>query len=119
MASVIQMQREALPNATGKLCPQIQLLKTVMCVTSMKHQKSTQILITVIFSVQPYWNFYDPSLLDNLTQGHLTASFLREFLTLLAVCHTVIPERDKINTNRMLSSKTRKALDSIFLSSFY
>eukprot|EP00055_Hartaetosiga_balthica_P013214 m.66930 g.66930 ORF g.66930 m.66930 type:complete len:1162 (+) comp8199_c0_seq1:30-3515(+) len=42
-------------------------------------------------------SFSDPSLLDNLTNGHGTASVIRETLTLLAVCHTVIPERDRIN----------------------
>lgn len=52
-------------------------------------------------SDDPFWNFYDPSLLDDLTQGHQNASFLREFLTFLAVCHTVIPERDKTNPNSM------------------
>jgi phospholipid-transporting ATPase len=40
-------------------------------------------------------SFFDPALLDNLTQGHTTASYIREWLTLLAVCHTVIPERDR------------------------
>jgi len=50
-------------------------------------------------SDDPFWNFYDPALLDNLTKGHETASFIREFLTFLAVCHTVIPERDKTNQN--------------------
>ncbi|EGD72161.1 hypothetical protein PTSG_00182 [Salpingoeca rosetta] len=39
--------------------------------------------------------FSDPALLDNLTSGHDTASVIREWLTLLAVCHTVIPERDR------------------------
>lgn len=39
-------------------------------------------------------HFTDPTLLDNLTGGHSTASIIREWLTLLAVCHTVIPERD-------------------------
>ena len=39
-------------------------------------------------------HFTDPTLLDNLTGGHATASIIREWLTLLAVCHTVIPERD-------------------------
>eukprot|EP00051_Salpingoeca_urceolata_P032761 m.17242 g.17242 ORF g.17242 m.17242 type:complete len:1165 (+) comp5427_c0_seq1:383-3877(+) len=41
--------------------------------------------------------FGDPALLDNLTSGHQTASVIREWLTLLAVCHTVVPERDREN----------------------
>lgn len=39
-------------------------------------------------------NFQDPRLLENLQSGHPTAEVVREFLTLLAVCHTVIPELD-------------------------
>eukprot|EP00026_Physarum_polycephalum_P000972 Phypoly_transcript_00973.p1 GENE.Phypoly_transcript_00973~~Phypoly_transcript_00973.p1 ORF type:complete len:1149 (+),score=209.12 Phypoly_transcript_00973:246-3692(+) len=39
-------------------------------------------------------NFNDPRLLQNLRSGHPTAEVAREFLTLLAVCHTVIPEHD-------------------------
>lgn len=38
--------------------------------------------------------FADPTLLENLHLNHPTASVIREFLTLLAVCHTVVPERD-------------------------
>mgnify|MGYP002385032614 CR=1 FL=1 len=56
-------------------------------------------ILTFFFKKKPYWNFYDPSLLDNLTSNHKTASMIREFLTLLAVCHTVIPERDKQQKN--------------------
>ena len=41
--------------------------------------------------------FTDPALLDNLTSGHATASVIREWLTLLAVCHTVVPERDRVD----------------------
>eukprot|EP00727_Mastigamoeba_balamuthi_P009714 m51a1_g5365 putative probable phospholipid-transporting atpase ia isoform x1 (1125) ;mRNA; f:511123-516212 len=39
-------------------------------------------------------NFSDDRLLRNLHEGHPTADVIREFLTLLAVCHTVIPEVD-------------------------
>jgi phospholipid-transporting ATPase len=42
-------------------------------------------------------HFTDPALLENLTGGHATASIIREFLTLLAVCHTVVPERDRLD----------------------
>eukprot|EP00126_Sphaerothecum_destruens_P010769 Sdes_comp20804_c0_seq1m17133 len=45
--------------------------------------------------------FNDHSLIDNLTGGHPTASVIREYLTLLSVCHTVIPEKDKINPDRI------------------
>ncbi|KAH0625098.1 hypothetical protein JD844_033209 [Phrynosoma platyrhinos] len=38
--------------------------------------------------------FDDPRLLQNIESDHPTATHIREFLTLLAVCHTVVPERD-------------------------
>lgn len=46
--------------------------------------------------------FVDPSLLDNLREHHPTASVIREFLTLLAVCHTVVPERDPSNPDKII-----------------
>ena len=45
--------------------------------------------------------FQDPALLDNLTSGHPTASVIREWLTLLAVCHTVVPERDRDDPDKI------------------
>jgi phospholipid-transporting ATPase len=33
---------------------------------------------------------------------HSTASVIREWLTLLAVCHTVVPERDRINPDKIV-----------------
>jgi len=44
----------------------------------------------------------DPALLDNLREHHPTASVIREFLTLLAVCHTVVPERDPSNPDKIV-----------------
>uniref|UniRef100_A0A8C3XKA7 Phospholipid-transporting ATPase n=1 Tax=Chelydra serpentina TaxID=8475 RepID=A0A8C3XKA7_CHESE len=38
--------------------------------------------------------FDDPRLLQNIESDHPTAAHIQEFLTLLAVCHTVVPERD-------------------------
>nr|CAG4646034.1 EOG090X00X3 [Macrothrix elegans] len=35
------------------------------------------------------------SMLQDLRSNHSNAPYIREFLTLLAVCHTVIPERDE------------------------
>lgn len=46
--------------------------------------------------------FSDPALLDNLTGGHPTASIIREWLTLLAVCHTVVPERDEVDKDKIV-----------------
>ncbi|NXI51384.1 AT8A2 ATPase, partial [Chloroceryle aenea] len=37
--------------------------------------------------------FDDPRLLQNIENYHPTAVHIQEFLTLLAVCHTVVPER--------------------------
>ena len=39
-------------------------------------------------------DFTDPALLQNLNEKHETSGIIREFVTLMAVCHTVIPERD-------------------------
>ncbi|MEE6462134.1 hypothetical protein FKM82_001508 [Ascaphus truei] len=38
--------------------------------------------------------FNDPSLLENLQNHHPTAPVICEFLTMMAVCHTAVPERD-------------------------
>ena len=35
------------------------------------------------------------SMLDDLRANNANAPYVREFLTLLAVCHTVVPERDE------------------------
>ncbi|XP_052278042.1 probable phospholipid-transporting ATPase IA isoform X3 [Dreissena polymorpha] len=40
-------------------------------------------------------SFKDDSLIANLKASHSTAPEIREFLTLMAVCHTVVPERNK------------------------
>jgi phospholipid-transporting ATPase len=37
-----------------------------------------------------------------LTSGHPTASVIREWLTLLAVCHTVVPERDRDDPDKIV-----------------
>ncbi|XP_064608442.1 probable phospholipid-transporting ATPase IA isoform X3 [Liolophura sinensis] len=39
--------------------------------------------------------FNDPDLIANLKSNHETAGTIRDFLTLLAVCHTVVPETDE------------------------
>ncbi|XP_016429148.1 probable phospholipid-transporting ATPase IA isoform X7 [Sinocyclocheilus rhinocerous] len=41
--------------------------------------------------------FNDPSLLENLKSNHPTASVIQEFMTMMAICHTAVPEcTDKI-----------------------
>lgn len=44
-------------------------------------------------------NLEDTPLYQNLMRNHPTAPVIREFLTMLAICHTVIPEvvEGKIN----------------------
>ncbi|KAJ8407670.1 hypothetical protein AAFF_G00275270 [Aldrovandia affinis] len=37
--------------------------------------------------------FNDPSLLENLQSNHPTAPVILEFMTMMAVCHTAVPER--------------------------
>lgn len=44
--------------------------------------------------------FCDPMLVENL-KNHLTSPVIRDFLTLLAVCHTVVPERDPDGTTEI------------------
>ncbi|XP_051774360.1 probable phospholipid-transporting ATPase IA isoform X4 [Ctenopharyngodon idella] len=42
--------------------------------------------------------FNDPSLLENLQSNHPTAPVIKDFMTMMAICHTAVPERtdDKI-----------------------
>ncbi|XP_073778314.1 phospholipid-transporting ATPase IA isoform X4 [Danio rerio] len=37
--------------------------------------------------------FNDPSLLENLQSNHPTAPVIMEFMTMMAICHTAVPER--------------------------
>ncbi|XP_030002017.1 phospholipid-transporting ATPase IA isoform X1 [Sphaeramia orbicularis] len=37
--------------------------------------------------------FNDPSLLENLQSNHPTAAVILEFMTMMAICHTAVPER--------------------------
>nr|XP_061821969.1 phospholipid-transporting ATPase IB-like isoform X2 [Nerophis lumbriciformis] len=39
-------------------------------------------------------DFDDPTLMDNIEKGHATAPHICEFLTMMAVCHTVVPEQE-------------------------
>ncbi|KAK3100430.1 hypothetical protein FSP39_019862 [Pinctada imbricata] len=38
-------------------------------------------------------SFNDMSIIENLKKKHVTAHVIQEFLTMMAVCHTVVPER--------------------------
>ncbi|XP_058999856.1 phospholipid-transporting ATPase IB-like isoform X2 [Mustela lutreola] len=54
--------------------------------------------------------FNDPRLLYNFENGHPTKDYIKEFLTLLCVCHTVVPERDGNNIIYQASSPDEAAL---------
>nr|KAF6367647.1 ATPase phospholipid transporting 8A2 [Myotis myotis] len=55
-------------------------------------------------------DFDDPRLLKNMEDHHPTAPCIQEFLTLLAVCHTVVPEKDGDNIIYQASSPDEAAL---------
>ncbi|XP_027445396.1 phospholipid-transporting ATPase IB-like isoform X5 [Zalophus californianus] len=54
--------------------------------------------------------FNDPKLLQNFENDHPTKDYIKEFLTLLCVCHTVVPERDGKNIIYQASSPDEAAL---------
>ncbi|DBA01923.1 TPA: hypothetical protein N0F65_005112 [Lagenidium giganteum] len=60
----------------------------------------------------PTIHFDDPALLHHLVQGGKQAELIDEFLTLLSICHTVIPEVDKKTgaVNYRASSPDEEAL---------
>ncbi|XP_043917453.1 phospholipid-transporting ATPase IA isoform X2 [Protopterus annectens] len=54
--------------------------------------------------------FRDPSLLENLQSNHTTAPVICEFLTMMAVCHTAVPEREDDQIIYQASSPDEGAL---------
>lgn len=57
--------------------------------------------------------FNDANLVQNFTKGHKSAPVIRDFLTLMAVCHTVVPELDPddpANIHYQASSPDERAL---------
>lgn len=55
-------------------------------------------------------SFNDHTLLDNLQKGYETSESIREFLVLLAVCHTVVPEKHGEEITYLASSPDEAAL---------
>ncbi|KHJ46745.1 phospholipid-translocating P-type ATPase, flippase [Trichuris suis] len=45
--------------------------------------------------------FDDPSLLRNLSSRHITAPVIREFLVMMATCHTVVPEKTSVENGEL------------------
>ncbi|XP_060047702.1 phospholipid-transporting ATPase IB-like isoform X2 [Erinaceus europaeus] len=60
--------------------------------------------------VTPSFEFNDPTLLMNLENNHPTKEYIVEFLTLLSVCHTVVPERHGKDIIYQASSPDEAAL---------
>ncbi|XP_041653367.1 phospholipid-transporting ATPase IA isoform X3 [Cheilinus undulatus] len=54
--------------------------------------------------------FNDPSLLENLQSNHPTASVIQEFMTMMAICHTAVPERMDGNITYQAASPDEGAL---------
>ncbi|XP_073967262.1 ATPase phospholipid transporting 8A1 isoform X2 [Choristoneura fumiferana] len=58
----------------------------------------------------PNESFEDTPLYQNLKRQHPSAAVIREFLTMLAICHTVIPERQDGKINYHAASPDERAL---------
>ncbi|XP_030252564.1 probable phospholipid-transporting ATPase IA isoform X6 [Sparus aurata] len=54
--------------------------------------------------------FNDPSLLENLQSNHPTAAVIQEFMTMMAICHTAVPERTDGNITYQAASPDEGAL---------
>uniref|UniRef100_A0A670ZTV4 Phospholipid-transporting ATPase n=1 Tax=Pseudonaja textilis TaxID=8673 RepID=A0A670ZTV4_PSETE len=83
-------------DKTGTLtCNVMQFKKCTIAGISYGH---VFISFTFIFRQSPQAKeektFSDPSLLENLQNKHPTAPIICEFLTMMAICHTAVPERE-------------------------
>uniref|UniRef100_A0A8C7QKP6 Phospholipid-transporting ATPase n=1 Tax=Oncorhynchus mykiss TaxID=8022 RepID=A0A8C7QKP6_ONCMY len=54
--------------------------------------------------------FDDPTLIQNIEENHPTSAQICEFLTMMAVCHTVVPEREEDQLIYQASSPDEGAL---------
>ncbi|XP_034161698.2 probable phospholipid-transporting ATPase IA isoform X3 [Pangasianodon hypophthalmus] len=54
--------------------------------------------------------FNDPSLLENLQSNHPTAAVIMEFMTMMAICHTAVPERSDDTITYQAASPDEGAL---------
>uniref|UniRef100_A0A665UWK8 Phospholipid-transporting ATPase n=1 Tax=Echeneis naucrates TaxID=173247 RepID=A0A665UWK8_ECHNA len=50
--------------------------------------------VTTSFKIYSRLIFDDPALIQNIEKNHPTSPQICEFLTMMAVCHTVVPERE-------------------------
>uniref|UniRef100_A0A674DK89 Phospholipid-transporting ATPase n=1 Tax=Salmo trutta TaxID=8032 RepID=A0A674DK89_SALTR len=58
----------------------------------------------------PDLDFDDPTLIQNIEKNHPTSAQICEFLTMMAVCHTVVPEREEDQLIYQASSPDEGAL---------
>ncbi|KAL6117541.1 phospholipid-transporting ATPase IA isoform X2 [Pungitius pungitius] len=54
--------------------------------------------------------FNDPSLLENLQSNHPTAAVILDFMTMMAICHTAVPERTDGKITYQAASPDESAL---------
>ncbi|XP_067313403.1 phospholipid-transporting ATPase IA isoform X4 [Pseudorasbora parva] len=54
--------------------------------------------------------FNDPSLLENLQSNHPTAPVIKDFMTMMAICHTAVPERSDNKITYQAASPDEGAL---------
>ncbi|KRX22928.1 putative phospholipid-transporting ATPase IA, partial [Trichinella nelsoni] len=55
----------------------------------------------IIYGQNESEKFDDPNLLRNLNTRHVTSPVIREFVTMMAVCHTVVPEKPSDETGEL------------------
>uniref|UniRef100_A0A8D3AJ75 Phospholipid-transporting ATPase n=1 Tax=Scophthalmus maximus TaxID=52904 RepID=A0A8D3AJ75_SCOMX len=65
----------------------------------------------LIFPASPFEaGFSDPSLLENLQSNHPTAAVILDFMTMMAICHTAVPERIEGKITYQAASPDESAL---------
>uniref|UniRef100_A0A667GMV7 Phospholipid-transporting ATPase n=1 Tax=Lynx canadensis TaxID=61383 RepID=A0A667GMV7_LYNCA len=97
-------------DKTGTLTCNIMTLKKCTIAGIIYGTSSLFFLSASPSAITESGGFNDPTLLQNFENGHPTRDYIKEFLTLLCVCHTVVPERDGGNTTYQASSPDEAAL---------
>ncbi|XP_062281021.1 LOW QUALITY PROTEIN: phospholipid-transporting ATPase IA [Scomber scombrus] len=86
-------------DKTGTLtCNVMQFKKCTVAGVAYGHvpeaeEGSFQRLTATAQTHQTRAGFNDPSLLENFQSNHPTAAVIQEFMTMMAICHTAVPER--------------------------
>lgn len=55
---------------------------------------------------EPYFNFYDPRLLNGMWRKEANPDMIRHFFRLLAICHTVIPDGERTEKGIVYESES-------------